>query len=251
MSSSVDRVLGQSNQYDVVFTDKTDNATMDQSDFINLMIKELQNQDFTNPVDNSEMISQMATFANLQAMQDMASYSKTLYAAGLVGKTVTASRYNVSGGLDTTTGTVQKISLVDDEYVLYIGGKTYTLDQIMQIGAGTGAGSSASTVDPKNYNLSAASKTADSVSLTWEVPTEDTAEQAGLKYSVYYSTDSSFDTVEKVTGGTLAGYSNQTGVTAQTVSGLEANTSYYFNVVVTDANGNQSVFNPVKATTTF
>jgi flagellar hook assembly protein FlgD len=40
----------------------------------------------------------------MQAMQEMLSYSRTSYAMSLVGKTVTASRYTVSGELDTTTG---------------------------------------------------------------------------------------------------------------------------------------------------
>jgi hypothetical protein len=186
------------------------------------------------------MISQMATFSNLQAMQEMSSYSKTLYAAGLVGKTVTASRYTVSGGLDTTTGTVQKVSLVDDEYVLYIGGKTYTLEQIMQIGGTATGDATTNTVDASNFNLSTADVTTDSVTLNWEVPTEDKSEMAGITYSAYYSTDESFNTVAEVEAGTSAGA--QLSGTTLTVEGLEANTTYYFNVVATDSKGNKTTY---------
>ncbi len=243
-----DRLLGSSgNSYEALFTDKTDNSIMDQSDFIKLMITELQNQDFTNPVDNSEMISQMATFSNLQAMQEMSSYAKTLYAAGLVGKTVTASRYTVSGGLDTTTGVVQKISLVDDEYVIYVGGKTYTLPQIMQIG-GTASGSDiTSTVDASNFKLLTGETTTDSVALEWEVPTEDKGEMIGVSYDAYYSTDSNFDTVEQVEAGTKV--ADAISGTTVVAAGLESNTTYYFNVVATDAKGNKTVYPKVMAKT--
>lgn len=243
-----DRLLGSGgNSYDAIFTDKTDNSIMDQSDFINLMITELQNQDFTNPVDNSEMISQMATFSNLQAMQEMSSYAKTLYAAGLVGKTVTASRYTVSGGLDTTTGVVQKVSLVDDEYVIYVGGKTYTLPQIMQIGGTYTGNDNTSTVDASNFTLSTGETTTDSVELKWEIPTEDEVEMLGVTYEAYYSKESGFDTVEQVEAGTKIG--DAISGTTVVAAGLESNMIYYFNVVATDSKGNKTVYPKVMAKT--
>lgn len=136
MSNSVDRVMGKDNKYEAVFTDKTDNSQMDQSDFLKLMVAQMQNQDFTNPMDNSQMVNQMVQFSNMQMMQEMASYSKTNYAMSLVGKTVTATRFTVAGALDTTTGVVDKVSFVDNEYVFYIGDKKYTMNQIMEVTSG-------------------------------------------------------------------------------------------------------------------
>ena len=78
-----------------------------------------------------------ATISNMQRMQEMASYSKMSYAMSLVGKVVTASRFNVSGNLETTTGVVEKLSLVNNEYVFYIGDKKYTLQQIMEVSTGS------------------------------------------------------------------------------------------------------------------
>lgn len=130
----VNRTEGTSgSQYNSVFTTKGDNSTLEPMDFIKLMIAQLQNQDFTDPMDNSQMVTQMAQFSNMQQMQQMASYSKTTYAMSLIGKTVTASRYTVSGAEDTITGAVDKIVLNGDDYVLYIGDKTFTLDQITQV----------------------------------------------------------------------------------------------------------------------
>ncbi len=249
MSTTTDRVMGASgNQYNAVFTDKTDNSQMDQMDFIKLMVAQMQNQDFTNPMDNSQMVTQMAQFSNMQQMQQMASYSKTNYAMSLIGKTVTASRYNVSGNLDTTTGMVQKVSLVDDEYLIYVGGKRYTMAQIMSVQSGKDSGGS--TIDPTGYALTGSDITENSAKLTWKVPTEDEMTAAALKYTVYYSdTDTKFDTVEAVEKGTKSGVSDRKGISSAVVPGLEANKKYYMNVVVTDENGVKSVYKPVTVKT--
>lgn len=246
MSDSYDRVLGaDKTTYNAVFTDKTDNSILEASDFMNLLIVQLQNQDFTDPMDNSDMVNQMATFSNMQMMQEMASYSKTMYAMNLVGKTVTASRYTVGGNLDTTTGVVEKVSLVDDEYVLYIGGKRYEMNQIMSIGA-TGDITNGSTVSDV-FKLSAEEIGPDYVSLKWDIPTEDEFAQNGYKYELYYSTDGPFATLEQVEAGTKFGAA--TASQQQTVTGLNSSTRYYFNVVATDPSGKKSVYKPVAATT--
>ena len=137
MSNSIDRSMGTARKIDAVFTDKTDNSAMEASDFIKLMVAQMQNQDFTNPADTGDMLNQIATISNMQKMQEMANYSKMNYAMSLVGKVVTASRFSVSGNLDTTTGIVDKMSIVDNEYVFYIGEKRYTLPQIMEVSTGS------------------------------------------------------------------------------------------------------------------
>jgi flagellar basal-body rod modification protein FlgD len=45
--------------------------TMGQNDFLRLLTVQMQNQDPTNPVDNTKMIADMAQFSSLQAMQDL------------------------------------------------------------------------------------------------------------------------------------------------------------------------------------
>lgn len=51
---------------------------MSQSDFLKLMTTQLQAQDPTNPVDNSQFVSQMAQFSQLSATQDLLSSVNTL-----------------------------------------------------------------------------------------------------------------------------------------------------------------------------
>lgn len=147
---TTNRVLGDGKSYDAVFTDEKDNSTLESSDFMKLMIAQLQNQDFSNPTDTGEMLNQMTQLSNMQMMQQMASYSKLNYAMSLVGKTVTASRFTLDGTLDTTTGVIDKVSINDEEYVFEIGDKKYTLFQIMSIGADASAGESASDDSDKD-----------------------------------------------------------------------------------------------------
>ncbi len=245
--SEADRVLGSGGtNYNAVFTDKTDNSILEASDFMNLLIVQLQNQDFTDPMDNSQMVNQMATFSNMQSIQEMASYSKTLYAMNLVGKTVTASRNTVSGDLDTITGMVEKVSLLDGEYILYVGGKKYTLSQIMSIGAASGTLDNSGTVSD-GFALKATESGRDYVSLKWDVPTEDEFTASKYKFEVYYSDSTPFGTVEQVEAGTK--FTVPSGATEAEITGLSSNKRYYFNVVVTDDRGRKSVFKPVAATT--
>jgi flagellar basal-body rod modification protein FlgD len=77
-------------------------ATMTQSQFLQLMVAQLQAQDPTNPVDNSQFVSQMAQFSTLSATQDLSSTvtalssqisdsmstSQVLSSANLVGRQV-------------------------------------------------------------------------------------------------------------------------------------------------------------------
>ncbi|MBX3562976.1 MAG: flagellar hook assembly protein FlgD [Sphingomonas sp.] len=52
-------------------TAKLGNANMDQGDFLRLMTAQLKNQDPFSPVDNSQMVAQMAQFSSLAGISEM------------------------------------------------------------------------------------------------------------------------------------------------------------------------------------
>lgn len=62
--------------------------TLGQADFLKLMTAQMQNQDPFNPVDNTQMVAQMAQFSSLSGISDMASTLKTI-AAKLTGTSTT------------------------------------------------------------------------------------------------------------------------------------------------------------------
>ncbi len=131
-----------------------DDKAVKVDDFLNLMVAQLQNQDFMNPVDDTQYVTQLAQFATMQQMQELASYQKTNYAISLVGKNITAAKFGVAGNLIKETGVIQKVSLVDNSYEVTVNGKNFTLDQIMEINDNKTGSSSGSDTDKQAYLLS-------------------------------------------------------------------------------------------------
>ena len=123
-SSSTDKVIN------AVFEEKKTGITSE--DFLSLMVAQLTNQDFMNPVDDTQYVTQLAQFTTMQQMQEMANYTKTSYVMSLVGKQVTAAKVTVSG-LQKETGVVEGISLTNNDFTLTVNGKKFTLEQIMEI----------------------------------------------------------------------------------------------------------------------
>ena len=103
--------------------------------FLQLMIAQLKNQDFNNPVDDTQYITQLAQFSTMQAMQELTQFSKTAYATSLVGKEVTAAKMSIGGQMETVTGIVTKVSLVDNEFGVFINDAMFSLTQIMEVKA--------------------------------------------------------------------------------------------------------------------
>jgi len=114
---------------------QTKEATLGMQDFIKLLVAQLQNQDMLNPMDNTEFISQMATFSTLTAINNMAEQSFTSYAVSLLGKEVTAAVIDpLTGQLERTEGVVTGISLFEGTPKIYIGDKVFELQSIMTVG---------------------------------------------------------------------------------------------------------------------
>ena len=87
-----------------------------------------------NPVDDTQFVTQMAQFSTLQAMSEMSSNMKNNYMLSLIGQEVTCAKFNVSGNLVKETGKVERVTLADDEFALYVNGEKFTLSQIMELG---------------------------------------------------------------------------------------------------------------------
>ena len=83
-----------------------------KTEFLDLMIAQLKNQDPTAPVDDTQMLSQEASFESLEQMQNLntnmvtsLAMQSTNQAAGLLGHTVTGAVNGV-----TTVGQVQAVN---------------------------------------------------------------------------------------------------------------------------------------------
>ena len=77
---------------------------LDFSDFMQLMIVQLQNQTIDNATDTSDMLNQLVQMSVVQmlstvqtSIENLTDASTMSYAASLVGKTVTVGRYDEEG----------------------------------------------------------------------------------------------------------------------------------------------------------
>ena len=112
---------------------KTSNE-LGKDDFLKLLITQLSNQDPTNPMENTEFISQMAQFSSLEQMTNMstsfskmASFINSSEAASTLGKTV-----ELNVGDTTTTGIVEGATRGENPQIL-VNGMYYSMDKIAAI----------------------------------------------------------------------------------------------------------------------
>ena len=105
-----------------------------KDDFLKLLVAQLQNQDPTSPMENTEFISQMAQFSSLEQMTNMsssfgklASYITSTEAASTLGK-----RVELNIGDTTTIGTVDGITRGENPQIL-VNGMYYSMDKIAAV----------------------------------------------------------------------------------------------------------------------
>ena len=108
--------------------------SLGKDDFLKLLIAQLQNQDPTSPMENTEFISQMAQFSSLEQMTNMsssfgklASYITSSEAASTLGK-----RVELNIGDTTTMGMVDGITRGENPQIL-VNGMYYTMDKIAAV----------------------------------------------------------------------------------------------------------------------
>jgi flagellar basal-body rod modification protein FlgD len=145
-----------------------DNALQSQlgpTAFLQLLTTQLQNQDPLNPMDDTQSVTQLAQFSQLQSQVNLQqSFSNfqsnfaVLQSAQLIGQTVSVNSTDASGNSSTVTGTVQAVQVVNGvpEFTLIgpngaqITGAngqplTFQTSQITGIGAGAASSGTSST----------------------------------------------------------------------------------------------------------
>ena len=115
-------------------TAKKDNTTLAMSDFIKLMVAQLQNQDMNNPVDSTQYTSQMAQFSMVQALSDLSAASKTNYSVSLIGKEVKLAETKDDGSINIITGTVEGVNLYNGDAEILVNGIKYPVSSITEVG---------------------------------------------------------------------------------------------------------------------
>lgn len=100
-------------------------GVLDKDDFLKLFVAQMQKQDPSSPMDNAQMMAQMASFSSVEQMSNLAKVTESAAAGqaqsnavGLIGRTVTY----VDAAKATHTGTVEKVTTAGGKAVLTVGG---------------------------------------------------------------------------------------------------------------------------------
>ncbi len=110
--------------------------TLNQDDFLKLLVTQLASQDPLNPQQDTQFIAQMAQFTALEQAKEMATNiaslrteQEFLQANALLGRTVA-----LQTGQDTpTTGTVSAVEVDAGTPKLVVNGQPYDLSQVLTI----------------------------------------------------------------------------------------------------------------------
>ncbi len=121
-------------------------SALNQQDFLQLLVAQLQNQDPMNPQSNTDMAAQMAQFSALQQSTEMSSSLNMIQANSLVGNTV-----NIQVDANTAVnGVVQGVIMQNNTPKILVNGVPYALNQVVSIAPTLTAGNTASNSSPSN-----------------------------------------------------------------------------------------------------
>ncbi|WP_298809808.1 flagellar hook capping FlgD N-terminal domain-containing protein [uncultured Sphingomonas sp.] len=185
-------------------------TTLGQSDFLKLMTAQMKNQDPFNPVDNTQMIAQMAQFSSLAGITEMSTTLKAI--SDKLGATTTADAVSYIGKTVLTPGTTA--------YARTSGGVAGAIE------LGGAASEVGVTITDANgmvlKNLSLGAQTGGTVSYDWNGKT-DAGEDAGagpFTVSVAASNDGQFVSATNLVWAPVQSVSTATGQTMLTAPGL-------------------------------
>lgn len=99
-----------------------------KDDFLKILVAQLQNQDPTQPMDNSQFISQMAQFSSLEQMQQLNATFSYSQAYSLLGKSVSAQVTDSDGNVKTISGPVSGVTTIGGVPYLNINGDLLSMD---------------------------------------------------------------------------------------------------------------------------
>ncbi len=133
--SSINDYLNASSAENI--TQLESSSSLGKEDFLNLLMAELQNQDPLSPMDNKDMILQLAQFSAIEGTQNlnenMENYIDTANlatASSLIGKQVVYQ--DIDTGLEMI-GQVDKINVVGTSLTMNIEGVDVNMYQIKSV----------------------------------------------------------------------------------------------------------------------
>ena len=102
----------------------------DSEMFLKLLVAEMEYQDPLEPTSNTEWVSQMASFSQIEEIQNMESEMQSMQASDLVGEYVILKTTDSSGNTSYVSGTVDYVYYEEGEAYLSVNDSLYSIDTL-------------------------------------------------------------------------------------------------------------------------
>jgi len=112
---------------------KSSKSEMGKDEFLQLLVAQMKYQDPLEPTDNTQYVSQLATFSSLEQMQNLNQTSVNSQAFNLVGKEVIMETTTSSGKTSYLQGTVDFVTISGNKAYLSIEDKLYAAEDLYSV----------------------------------------------------------------------------------------------------------------------
>jgi flagellar basal-body rod modification protein FlgD len=106
------------------------NQTLNQADFLQLLVTQMSDQDPLDPQSDTEFAAQLAQFSALQQSQNMSQDLSVLQANSMIGETVNVTS---ADGSSSSSGTVSSVLMNSGAPEVIVNGQAYNLSQVTAI----------------------------------------------------------------------------------------------------------------------
>lgn len=130
IASLVDGTLDLGTSWQETQKAEKQSNSLDKNAFLQLLVAQMKYQDPLEPTSNTEYISQLATFSELEEMQNLNANNELQRASSLVGKEVIVKTVSDTGKVTYDSGKVNYVVYENGKAILGIDGGEYPLDQV-------------------------------------------------------------------------------------------------------------------------
>ncbi|MDD6571002.1 MAG: flagellar hook capping FlgD N-terminal domain-containing protein [Thermoflexaceae bacterium] len=123
-------LVEKTNYYNSTKSESKSNDTLDKNAFLNLLVAEMKYQDPLEPTSNTEYIAQLATFSQVESIQNMQVTAQQQQGANLAGKPVIMKTESSTGETGYICGRVDYMVTEDSKVYLSINGSLYDIEDL-------------------------------------------------------------------------------------------------------------------------
>ncbi|SDB10500.1 flagellar hook assembly protein FlgD [Eubacterium oxidoreducens] len=111
----------------------TSSSEMGKEQFLQLLVAQMKYQDPLEPMDNTEYVSQLATFTQVEELQNLGASMADMEATNLLGKQVIIETTSTSGATTQISGYVDYVQEENGEMMLGVNGSLYSISDVITV----------------------------------------------------------------------------------------------------------------------